>query len=58
MSIQSQLMKLNLQYRQLKEDAKKLMLRGELKSYVKKLILITMVEDEYRQLVLKQLKAA
>ena len=57
MKIQTQVKHMNTQYRKLKEDAKKLMLRGDIKNYITKLVEVSMMENENREMF-RHMKAA
>jgi hypothetical protein len=58
MIIQTPMKKLNVQYKKVKEEAKKLMLNGDMKAYFQKLIEVISIEDAYRNELTRQMKAA
>lgn len=58
MIVQTPLKKLNLQYRKVKTDAKKLMLKGDMRGYFQKLMEVLSVEDAYQNARTHEVKAA
>lgn len=58
MIVQTPLKKLNLQYKKVKADAKKLMLKGDMRGYLQKLIEVLSAEDAYQHALTGELNAA
>lgn len=58
MIVQTPLKKLNLRYKKVKADAKKLMLKGDMRGYLQKLTEVLSAEDAYYHALTGDLTAA